>query len=371
MTAPTGVAARIAYMPALHWRQAEMAALDGVENTDDLVAPLLTLKRPGIIDPPDPTSEVEARFLEPKFEDLAATQFANAYVDRVADQISEIAFGSGRLGLGRPLPYVYCDTGDLDAAAGFSQMTRLIARIDGPAVPVWRSRTYLPRLVEALRLGADGRGLAARIVLGDILGPSGLPSELRQAASSVDLILDLSADVVGMSLLPAAPSWFERWATLIASRPWRRVILLAGGFPQALPRYGTFEWSRACKKMHVAFARWNSGRPVIRGDYACVYPNLIESYGGSHNPNLRYAWDDVWVIHRAPPVPPGERSPYWELSKRCADHNSFKSSGYSKGDEAIYATSREQRQPGWAKSGLFRSISHHLQVATLEAQLDA
>jgi hypothetical protein len=308
--------------------------------------------------------------LEPKFEDLAATEVADRYIDRVANQISEIAFGSGRLGLGRPLPYVYCDTGDVDAGVIVSQMTRLITRIDGQAVPVWRSRTSLPRLGEAIRLGADGRGLAARISLGDILGPSGLPKQLRQAAPQVDLILDLSADVVGMSLFPAAPSWFERYSALIASHPWRRVILLAGGFPQALHRYDTFEWPRACKKMHVAFARWNSGRRVIRADYACVYPNIIESYGGSHNPNLRYAWEDVWVIHRAPPVPPGERSPYWELSKRCTDHNSFKTPGYSKGDEAIYATSREQREPGWAKSALFRSISHHLQVATLEAQLD-
>jgi hypothetical protein len=370
------------YVPALYWRQAEMLALDGLDYESNLIAPLLTLKAPGVIDPPDPEGKGEARFLEARFEDAAATRSRNAYIDRVAEQVGQIAFGVGRLDLKHPLPFVYADTAHVDAAMGWSQLERLVSRVDGPVVPVWRSRT--PRteehpsvptseaaLREAIRLGADGRGLAARVVLGNIVTKSALPSALRQAAPSVDLILDLGADVAEMSRTPGRPSWFEAFSRFVESEPWRRVILLSGGFPRSLHRHKTFEIQRSCRKMYAAFAQFHTGRHVIPGDYGCVFPELIEKHGGSHNPNIRYASSETWVIHRAAPAPPSEPSPYWELSRTCVDHPTFKSVTYSVGDEAIYATSQGLRAPGWAKSGLARSLSHHLRLATLEAELES
>ncbi len=345
-----------------------MAALEGVENDADQLAPLITLKPPGMPDPPDVEAEVEPRFLEPRLVDTA-TQPPHAYIDAVGEQIGAIAFGEGRLALGRPLPFVYCDTAEADDYFDTSRMRQLLGRICGPAVPVWRSRTPESRLAEALRLGGDGRGIAARVQIGDLVTQQALPASLRLTADHVDLILDLSEDVQTMSTVPSDPSWFERFMAVANDLPWRRVVLLAGGFPKTLKRLGSFQIARSCKKMQLALAEMNTGRHIIRGDYGCIYPKLITLHSGRHHPNLRYASDDSWIVHRADPAPPGEKSPYWSLSRDCIDHQSFKSPKYSVGDRAIYETAKGRWPPGWAKSALARALSHHLRLATLEAQL--
>jgi hypothetical protein len=299
-----------------------MNALEGVENDADRIAPLITLKPPGVPDPPDPQSEVESPFLDSRLADTAMLA-PSKYIDVVGGQIGAIAFGEGRLAIGRPLPFVYCDTANVDNFFGECQMARIISRIDGPVVPVWRSRTPMSRLEEALRLGGDGRGIAARIVIGDLVTRTTLPARVRDAARHVDLILDLSDDVQIMTTTPSAPSWFERFISVSNDLPWRRVVLVAGGFPKTVHRTGSFPIKRTCKEMHLAFARANSGRYVVRGDYGCIYPELIEVYGGRHHPNLRYASDDAWIVHRADRVPVGQRSPYWKLSRDCVAHASL------------------------------------------------
>ena len=360
--------APIRYVPAVYWRQSEMLALEGIEKDVPDVAPLITLKRPGFIDPPDTGGEGPSDFDGPRLAD-AADLPVDSYVRKVADQIADIAFGKGRLVAAVPLPFVYCDTSEVDDAAGRTMMPQLLERADSPVVPVWRTRTPKTRLNAMLPWADDGRGIAVRAVLGDLLnGFKGIPEAVRSRASQTDVIFDYGYIDRSQTFPPASPSWFERLTDLTKAYPWRRVVLLAGSFRPSLTRYSRFMEPRLCRDMQDAFARQHDGPKVIRGDYTCVHPELIDSPHGSHNPNVRYAFDDVWVIYRERPVPAPLPSPYRAIYRACTGDPTFKSNKFSVGDFAMHDVAAFDREPGWAKASLARGISHHIRTATLEAR---
>ncbi|MFJ1767839.1 hypothetical protein ACIOD2_46485 [Amycolatopsis sp. NPDC088138] len=218
---------------------------------------------------------------------------------------------------------------------------------------------------------ADGRGLVVRVDCADALEepPADLLVNVDATLTACgvqpadcDLVLDaglvdgaaaVQAGAAGAALdaLPHMPAW-------------RNVVVTFSAFPAnvsthvqpssvvSIPRIDAAAFN------HLA-TRWTQ-RSLIFGDYAVGVPTYAD-VKWSPIPNIRYAVQDKWIVHRA--MTKRNPSPqYIQLARDVSNASYFSGPAFSPGDSYIYDVANGADGPGNAGSYLKAAMSRHFHV---------
>lgn len=217
----------------------------------------------------------------------------------------------------------------------------------------------------------DARGLVVRVDCADALEEP--PADLRLTVdatltacgvvpSDCDLLLD--AGLVDGAAAVQAGAAGAALDALPHIDAWRSIVVAFSGFPEnvgdrvqpssvaSLPR------TDAAAFNHLS-ARWTRGQLVF-SDYAVGVPTYAD-VRWSPIPNIRYAVQDTWIVHRA--ATRSNPSPqYVQLAKDVAAASYFSGPTFSPGDRYIYDVAIGGDGPGNAGSYLKAAMSRHFHV---------
>ncbi|MGO4257123.1 beta family protein [Marmoricola sp. RAF53] len=230
-----------------------------------------------------------------------------------------------------------------------------------------------PQTYDAVRsvVAADGRGLVLRIDCEDALEdtPAALESAIRAVLvhvgvdpHQVDLVLD--AGLVSGSAVVQSSAASAALAALPFLNSWRNLTVAFSGFPELVSSHVPVSSVGALPRTDAAaFAQLSSrfaARDLTYADYGVGVPTYAD-VSWSPIPNIRYAVDGEWIIHRA--ATRTNPSPqYIELARNIAAAPYFAGPAFSAGDEYIDSVASGLAGPGNAMSYLKAAMSRHFRV---------
>lgn len=217
----------------------------------------------------------------------------------------------------------------------------------------------------------DARGLVIRVDCEDALeaGRDGLTADIDDVMNSVgvstdrcDLIVDAGLVEGGLAVQASVVS------TVLSNLPrvseWRNLVVAFSAFPEMLGNVvakdsvGSIPRRDAAAFSHLT-ANW-TGRSLSYADYGVGVPTYAD-VPFSPIPNIRYALDGEWRVHRA-----HERrrpSPqYVALARALAESDYFAGASFSPGDAYIADVASGAGGPGNAASYLRAAMSRHFHV---------
>lgn len=240
------------------------------------------------------------------------------------------------------------------------------------AVPVVTSNEDAA-VLEVVRtaVARDGRGLVIRLDCEDALetGRDGLAAEIndvlgacRVAATDCDVVIDAGLVDGGPAVQASVVS------TVLANLPnpdiWRSVVVAFSAFPASVGDIVARESVGSIPRTDAAsFAQllrtWN-GRALTYADYGVGVPTYAD-VPFAPIPNIRYALDDEWRIHRARE----RRNPspqYVSLARDLASTDYFAGAAFSPADAYIANVANGSDGPGNAMTYLRVAMSRHFHV---------
>lgn len=218
---------------------------------------------------------------------------------------------------------------------------------------------------------ADGRGMVLRIEAGVALEED--PATLATLVDDVleacgvkpaetDLVLDAGLAAGGVAIESNTAS--SALAAVPHQDDWRNVVIAFSGFPETVGGMvgksvvGSIPRADAAAFRHLR-GRW-AGRELLFADYAVGVPTYAD-IAFSPIPNIRYAVQGEWHVHRA--ASRANPSPqYVALAKDVVAAAYFSGAGYSPGDAYIAAVASGADGPGNAESYLKAAMSRHFHV---------
>ena len=221
-------------------------------------------------------------------------------------------------------------------------------------------------------VAADGRGLVLRIPCESILEETSasllalVDQVLEQCgvqASATDLVID-GADLTGQ----AAPIQAGVADAALAAVPyldqWRNVVVAFSAFPglvgEAVSKSTVASLPRTdAAAFGLLISRW-SGRLLLFGDFAVGSPTYGEARF-SPIPNIRYALEGEWRVHRA--ASKDNPSPqYRKLASDLVSAPYFSGAAFSPGDGYWASVATGADGPGNPESHLRAAMSRHFHV---------
>lgn len=244
-------------------------------------------------------------------------------------------------------------------------------RSDVAAVPVV-TPTEEPVILEAVvRVqSTDKRGVVIRVEAEDILDSAmgtaaDINSTLRALSltpAEADLVLDCGLLGGGATVLTAVAAQCLSQLPTIAQ--WRSVVVAFSAFPtliaDVVPKQSVRAIPRVDASAFAALSRSFSGRPLTFGDYTVGTP----TYGSARFapiPNIRYASDGNWIIHRGYQRN-DPSSQYRALANDIVNAPYYDGASFSPGDKQISDVAAQVSGPGNATTHLRSAISRHVHV---------
>lgn len=256
-----------------------------------------------------------------------------------------------------------------------NEVERLLADLhtgETAAVPVVTSNEDAA-VLDAVRaaIARDGRGLVIRLDCEDALetGREVLAAEIDDVlgacgvnATDCDLVIDAGLVDGGPAVQASVVS------TVLASVPnpddWRTIVVAFSAFPPAVGDIVARESVGSIPRVDAAsFAQllrtWN-GRALTYADYGVGVPTYAD-VPFAPIPNIRYALNDEWRIHRARE----RRNPspqYVSLARDVAAASYFAGAAFSPADAYIADVASGSDGPGNAMTYLRVAMSRHFHV---------
>lgn len=220
-------------------------------------------------------------------------------------------------------------------------------------------------------VAGDARGLVIRVDCEDALeaGREGLSTDIDDVLTSTeataedcDLLVDAGLVEGGLAVQASVVS------TVLSNLPrvskWRSLVVAFSAFPELLGNVvakdtvGSIPRTDAAAFSHLT-SNWTA-RPLVYADYGVGVPTYAD-VPFSPIPNIRYALDGEWRVHRA-----HERrrpSPqYVALAQALAAADYFAGADFSPGDGYIADVANGSGGPGNAGSYLRAAMSRHFHV---------
>lgn len=218
-------------------------------------------------------------------------------------------------------------------------------------------------------ISTDQRGVVLRVDAEEVLDDASntaanIESTLRELGIGVaqaDIVLDAGL-LDGPATVQAAVAG-QCLALLPSLADWRTVVVAFSGFPiplsQVVPRSSVRAVPRTGAAAFAATARV-SPRPIVFADYTLGTPSY-DSVPFTPIPNIRYAVDGDWMIHRAQErKAPGPQ--FRALAAAIVEAPYFSGPAFSPGDRQISDTASGASGPGNPTTHLRAGISRHVHV---------
>lgn len=246
----------------------------------------------------------------------------------------------------------------------FSDLRSVVAVV--PVLTTTEEPQALAAYGKAVRLA--GNGAVLRVDVEDVVDPqmSALADiqvtldSLGLSASEVYLLLDagtLSGSAIIQSTVVAQA------LQALTSMVWKSVVVAFSAFPAALGEVAARSSVTAIPREDAAAfvaTRRSTTAEIVYGDYTVGNP----LYGGAPFtpiPNIRYAADASWYVHRAEerknPAPQ-----YRALAQAIVAAPYFSGASFSAGDKQISEVASGNAGPGNATTHLRTAVSRHLNV---------
>lgn len=215
----------------------------------------------------------------------------------------------------------------------------------------------------------DGRGAVLRIDVEDLIDPgANIAADVTATVAALRLTPDQVDVVADAGLLTGTPAVQSAVATqavqaLPSLQDWRTVVVSFSAFPALVSAVVPTQTVGAIPRTDAsAFVATQNvaPRPIVFGDYAIGVP----TYGGAPFtpiPNMRYASDTEWYIHRAKERK--QPSPqYRALANDIVSASYFSGIGFSPAEKWISDIAASTSGPGNATTHLKIGMSRHLHV---------
>lgn len=218
---------------------------------------------------------------------------------------------------------------------------------------------------------ADQRGIVLRVDCEEVLeeSPGDLSVAIEATLSTCGVAIGDCDLVVDAGLVDGGPAVQSGVANAsLAALPqiaaWRSIVVAFSAFPEQLSAHVPAASVRPIPRTDAAayahlVGRWTA-RPLVFGDYAVGVPTYADA-PWSPIPNIRYAVDGEWIIHRAT----SKRNPspqYIQLAVDVAAARYFAGAAFSPGDRYIADVASGVDGPGNAGSYLRAAMSRHFHV---------
>lgn len=332
MVSPATTAPEDAYMPILKSKMAELGALEGCVS--DRLVPLLEILRPK-----EASRSIERAW--PRTDDVIWLHSLNF------EDEEELVFAS-----------------DIETL-----FTELRGKV--PALPVITISEGSDTLTSIKRvIDADTRGVVLRIDVEEVLDDAVDTSASIQTtldtldleAPEVDIVVDAGL-LEGAHNIQAAVA--EQCVRALPNlNDWRNVVVAFSGFPTPLSEVVPVSTVRAVPRTDAAAftttRRRLTERVIVFGDYTLGTPGY-DSVPFTPIPNIRYASNAEWVIHRAAQ----RKGPAVQFRALAADLIAapyFSGAAFSPGDQQIADVASGASGPGNPTTHLRAGISRHVHV---------
>lgn len=319
------------YVPILKAKMAEYGAVESCES--DRLVPLLEVSAPG-------AAETAIPRVWPRIDHVIWLHSLNF------DDVEEATFASAIESL-------------------FAAVRSTSAAV--PVITVTEGPDTLAAITRIMRV--DGRGVVLRVEAEDVLDAAANTAadiqatlgELRTNPNETDLLLDCGF-VEGSASVRAAIA-DQCLQKLPHINDWRSVVVAFSAFPAAVSELVPTSSVRAIPRTDAAAflaTRVGAGRNLVFGDYTIGVPTYA-SVPFAPIPNIRYASDDTWIVHRAK-----ERkdpsTQYRALARDLVAAPYYSGPAFSPGDKQIEDVATGVSGPGNAMSHLRAGISRHVHV---------
>lgn len=190
----------------------------------------------------------------------------------------------------------------LDLLRGLRRLGVLVI----PVVHLSDSDEFVNEVSGAIRPSGLESGACIRLTaedLDDAIAPlnvvaDALTRQLGLQPEQVDLILDFGAISTEDAL--AVTSRLARFILpLLATAPWRRLVVASGAFPVNLSEVTAFNFGeipRFDRSLWAKSAAMDLNRKLDFGDYAVTHPALQVGAAFAAPPQLRYTADASWLV---------------------------------------------------------------------------
>lgn len=218
-------------------------------------------------------------------------------------------------------------------------------------------------------INSDRHGVVLRVDAEDVLDASiDTSADIRETLDELGVTLGVSDLVLDCAFVEGAASLRAAVAekclqSLPSLSDWRSVVVAFSAFPPQVADLVPKSSTRAIPRTDArAFATLNANfdRTLIYGDYAIGVPTYA-SVPFAPIPNIRYASDDSWIIHRGK-----ERrdpsSQYRSLTKDLVAAPYYSGPTFSPGDQQIHDVASGASGPGNAMTHLRAGVSRHIHV---------
>lgn len=291
------------YTPVLSTKRAEREALRGVTRVErSAVAPMIVLRalpKKGRAVGKDTTGKTT--YAAPR-----------AYAQHLADQIGFLReISEDEMGMFGRFERLFLEVDLLQSAKAsgsvLSDVMHKIGQVAADYVPVTDPDRPL-RHQNAVRdwHAAHGSGVAIMLrgidALPTLADLEGLLEHAGCASTEADLFID-AGSIVNEPVAPLASAVSAAIASYSA-RSWRRICVLAGGFPESIKDFPFDKTAIVRRDLALYLAtRAQSATPnaarLFFGDYASLHTEIVEGFGaGETPPNIRYADAEFWFVYR-------------------------------------------------------------------------
>lgn len=333
MVSPNTPLPAMSYVPVLKGKMAEFGALESC--TSDRIVPLLEILSPA-------TAAPKVRKAWPRNNDVI-------WIHSL-------------------------DLGESDNESDFASAIEKLfdeLRPDVLALPVLTA-TEEPVLLAAFAriITVDNRGAVIRVEAEDLLDDASdtrtdLQSTLDALGlkmANVDLVIDCGLVDGSSTVLSAVAS--QCLGTLSNVGQWRSVVVAFSAFPPSVadfvPKNGVGAIPRTDAGAFALLRRSFNVRGIIFADYTVGVPTY-SSVNFSPIPNIRYAYQENWIIHRGfQRKDPSTQ--YRTLAKQITSSSYYSGPAFSPGDQQIQDVATEASGPGNATTHLRVAISRHVHV---------
>jgi hypothetical protein len=218
-------------------------------------------------------------------------------------------------------------------------------------------------------ISVDQRGVVLRIEAEDILDQlsdtaADIDATLAQLGiqpANVDFVID--AGLVSGSATVRAAVADQCLRSLPHLDDWRSVVIAFSAFPAAISTLVPASSVRAIPREDAAAftaTKRGAGRALVFGDYAIGVPTY-SSVPFAPIPNIRYASEQNWIIHRAKEKKnPSDQ--YRALASALTSASYYSGPTFSPGDQQIMDVATAASGPGNAMTHLRAGVSRHLHV---------
>lgn len=236
-----------------------------------------------------------------------------------------------------------------------------------PVITATEEPATLGSIADIMEL--DERGIVIRIDVEELIDEGidsvadilGTIEALGTDPSHVDLVVDAGL-LTGTAVIRAAVAG-QAVQKLPSISAWRNVVLAFSAFPAQLGNVAARETVTAIPREDAAAfitSRHTIDREVIFSDYTVGVP----TYGSAPFtpiPNMRYASDTDWYIHRGKERK-GPAEQYRKLASDIVESTYYSGPAYSPGDNRISEIAARTSGPGNATTHLMIAVSRHIHV---------